>query len=67
MGTWRRLLISPAAPNEYSKLELPRAWEPRGSSSSSQLGEELRAHSFVSNGNETRRSGDGITQSKAKV
>uniref|UniRef100_A0A2N9I5C2 DUF4283 domain-containing protein n=1 Tax=Fagus sylvatica TaxID=28930 RepID=A0A2N9I5C2_FAGSY len=67
MGTWRRLLISPTSPNEYSKLELSGAWEPRGSSSSSQLGEESRAHSFVSNGNKTRRSEDGITQSKAKV
>ena len=67
MGTWQRLLISPTSPKEYSKLELPGAWEPRGSSSSSQLGEESRAHSFVSNGNKTQRSEDGITQSKAKV
>ena len=51
MGIWRQLEASAAAPHEYTKLELPGAWEPRGSSHSSQPGEDSRAQSFVSHGN----------------
>jgi hypothetical protein len=53
LGTWRRLENSATAPNEYSKLELPGVWEPRGSSHPSQPDEGSRAHSFVFNGNKT--------------
>jgi hypothetical protein len=35
----RRLLCSPAVPNEYLKLELSRVWEPPGNSRPSPFGE----------------------------
>jgi hypothetical protein len=38
-GIWRRLLVSPAQPNEYLSLELSGAWEPPDSSDTSSAGE----------------------------
>ena len=56
----RRLYNSLAAPNEYNKLELPGAWEPLGSSCTSQFSEDSRAQNFVSHGDKIRRSQDGV-------
>ena len=60
MGGWRRLCSSPAAPNEFHKLELSGAWEPPCSSGSSQFSEDSRAQNFVSHGDKIRRLKDGV-------
>jgi hypothetical protein len=48
----RRLRNNPTMPNESSKLELPRAWEPLGSSGPSPIGEREEAQFGFPHGNQ---------------
>ena len=55
MNTWRELAHSPAQPHQHHKLELPRAWEPKGSSKPSHPSEGKGPRPLIPHGNEVGR------------
>ena len=55
MNIRRELAHSPAQPNEHNTLELPKAWEPKGSLEPSHPSEGKGPRPLVPHGNEVGR------------
>ena len=62
-----RLRSSPAKPNDYLKLELPRAWEPTCSRGSLLVGERKGSQSFVSYGDKAIHGRDAIDSRRITI
>ena len=64
---WRRLRSNPADLNDYSQLELSRAWEPSDSSGALPLGEAKETLNCLSNGDHATKEKNGLYTIKVGI